>query len=202
MISPRPLRMLATVMVPGFFALLFAALLGCGITVNDQDKKNPKVDIQTPMGSLKVDTQVDPKDIGLAVYPGATPYSESGEEGHGRANVNISSSMFGVKVIAAKFKTDDSPEKVLQFYRKEMDSMGKVIECPNGVDADVKGDNPSDWQQDVRCRTKPEPGRTSGEVDLAVGTKDHHHLVNVKPLDKGCRFALVYVETRGQRQTM
>ncbi|HXZ26749.1 MAG TPA: hypothetical protein VEG08_02000, partial [Terriglobales bacterium] len=93
-------------------------------------------------------------------------------------------------------------EKVLQFYRKELGAMGKMIECPNGVDADVKGDNPSDWKQDVRCRTAPESGRVSGQVDLAVGTRDHHHLVDVKPLDKGCRFALVYVETRGERQTM
>ena len=202
MISPRPLRMLTAVMVPGFLALLFAALLGCGITVNDQDKKNPKVDIQTPLGSLKVHTQVDPKDIGLALYPGATQVSDEKDHDSSSANVDISSPMFGVKVIAAKFHTDDSSGKVLQFYRKELGAMGKMIECPNGIDADVKGDDPSQWSQDVRCRTTAEVGRASGEVDLAVGTRGHHHIVNVKPTGKGCRFALVYVETRGQRQTM
>ena len=46
------------------------------------------------------------------------------------------------------------------------------------------------------------PITDAGEVDLAVGTRDHHNIVNVKPLDKGCRFALVYVETHGERQTM
>ncbi|HXZ26893.1 MAG TPA: hypothetical protein VEG08_02720, partial [Terriglobales bacterium] len=70
MIPDRSLRSVAAAAVPALSACLLAALLGCGMTVNDQDKKNPKVDIQTPMGSLKVNTQVDPKDIGLALYPG------------------------------------------------------------------------------------------------------------------------------------
>ena len=202
MTSPRSFRMLAAALGAALTALLLAASFGCGITVNDKDKKAQKVDITTPMGSLKVHTQVDPKDIGLALYPGATPYSKDDEEGHGRANVNISSPVFGVKVVAAEFQTDDSSDKVLQFYRKELGSLGKVIECPNGIDADVNGNNPSDWKQDVRCRTTPEPGRVSGEVDMAVGSRDHHHLVNVKPAGKGCHFALVYVETHGESQTM
>lgn len=201
MTSPRPLRIVAAALLAALTAVLLAVAFGCGVTVND-DKQAKKVDIQTPMGSLKVNTQVDPKDIGLALYPGATPYSETGEEEHGRANVNISSSVFGVKVIAAQFQTGDSPDKVLQFYRKELAAKGKFIECPNGVDADVKGNDPSDWKQDVRCRNTPEPTHIPGEVDMAVGTKDHHHLVSVKPAGKGCHFALVYVETRGERQTM
>lgn len=202
MTSPRSFRMLAAALGAALTALLLAASFGCGITVNDKDKNAQKVDIQTPMGSLKVHTKVDAKDTGLTLYPGATPYSETGDDAHGRANVDISSAVFGVKVIAAEFRTDDSPDKVLQYYRKELSSLGKVIECPNGVDADVKGDNTAEWQQEVRCRNTPEAGRTPGSVDLAVGTKNHHHLVGLRPLDKGCRFALVYVETRGGRQTM
>lgn len=202
MIAPRALRTVTAVVVSAFSALLLAALLGCGITVDDKDKKNQKVDIQTPMGSLKVNTKVDPKEIGLAIYPGARQVSAESDHNDSSANVNISSAMFGVKVIAAKFQTDDSPDKVLQFYRKELGTMGKMIECPDGIDADVKGDDPSQWKQDVRCRTTVEAGRASGEVDLAVGTRDHHHIVNLKPEGKGCRFALVYVETHGQRQTM
>ena len=202
MTSPRSFRMLAAALGAALTALLLAASFGCGITVDDKDKKAQKVDIQTPMGSLKVHTEVDPKDIGLALYPGATPYSTTGEEGHGRANVNISSAVFGVKVIAAEFQSDDSSDKVLQFYRKELAAKGKFIECPNGVDADVKGNDTSDWKQEVRCRETPQSGRVPGEVDLAVGTKDHHHLVNVKPAGKGSHFALVYVETRGERTTM
>jgi len=201
MTFPRPFRIVAAALFAALTVLLLAAAFGCGVTVND-DKKAQKVDIQTPMGSLKVRTEVDPKDIGLALYPGATPYSQTGDDDHGRANVNIASPVFGVKVIAAQFQTDDSSDKVLQFYRKELGSMGKMIECPNGVDADVKGNDSSEWKQEVRCRATPEHGRVSGEVDLAVGTRNHHHLVNVKPAGKGCHFALVYVETRGERQTM
>jgi hypothetical protein len=200
MTSARQIRIVAAALGAALTVLLLAAAFGCGITVSD-DKKDKKVDIQTPMGSLKVNTKVDPKDIGLALYPGATPYSKD-EDDQGHANVNIASPVFGVKVIAAQFQTDDSADKVLQFYRKELGTLGKIIECPNGVDADVKGNDSSEWKQEVRCRTTPEAGRVTGEVDLAVGARSHHHLVNVKPAGKGCHFALVYVETRGERQTM
>lgn len=201
MTSLRAFRIVAAALLAALTVLLLAGAFGCGVSVND-DKKAQKVDIQTPMGSLNVHTQIDPKDIGLALYPGARQVSDDSDHNDSSANVNISSPLFGVKVIAAKFQTDDSPDKVLQFYRKELAAKGKMIECPDGVDADVKGNDASEWKQEVRCRNTPEPGRVTGEVDMAVGTRNHHHIVNVKPDGKGSRFALVYVETRGERQTM
>jgi hypothetical protein len=56
---------------------------------------------------------------------------DSNDEHHS-ANVNISSSLFGLKVVALKYETDDPADKVLGYYRKEMGKYGKVIDCTGG----------------------------------------------------------------------
>ena len=56
------------------FALLIvsvALLAACSINVDDKDKKNEKVDIQTPFAKLKVNTSDKAADNGIPVYPGA-----------------------------------------------------------------------------------------------------------------------------------
>ena len=50
-------------------ALLLAA---CSINVDDKDKKNEKVDIQTPFANLKVNTSDKAADNGIPVYPART----------------------------------------------------------------------------------------------------------------------------------
>src|SRR5271166_4309979 len=110
------------------FAVLTMLLAGCSIKVDDKDKDAKKVDIQTPMANLKVDTSAASTDNGIAIYPGATPRPESGGDKH-RANVNISGLGFGVKVIAAEYVTPDSPEKVKDFYADKLKKFGNVLEC-------------------------------------------------------------------------
>jgi hypothetical protein len=67
-------------------------------TISDHKNENGKdnVDIKTPFGSLKVDEGVDARDTGLPLYAGAKPY-EKEKDGHNAANVNISSSFFGLR---------------------------------------------------------------------------------------------------------
>src|ERR1700759_434031 len=100
---------------------------GCKITSKGEDGKDKKVDIKTPFGSLKVDEDVDPKDTGLPLYAGAQRY-KSGNDSHG-ANVNISSGLFGVKVVAVEFTTPDAPEKVRSYYQDALKTYGKVVVC-------------------------------------------------------------------------
>ena len=94
----------------GFLCLL--ALAGCSVTTHEKDngKKND-VDIRTPFGSLSVkEGATDVRDTGLALYPGARVKKDSDDE-HLSANVNISSSLFGLKVVALKFESDDPSDK-------------------------------------------------------------------------------------------
>src|ERR1051326_6115485 len=108
-------------------ALLLAAL-GCSISENKKgDSENVK--IATPVGGLKVQTNIDPKEVGLAVYPGARIKPSEDSDHDKSANVNMNTPFFHLKVIALDYLSDDPPAKVLDFYKKEMGRYGKVLEC-------------------------------------------------------------------------
>ena len=183
----------------GAAATAAALLLGftaCSMNVDQQGEGHKKnnVDIQTPFGGLKVRTEVDPKEIGLPVYAGARRVPDDPHD-TSSANVTLGLPGFGMKVIAAKFASDDSPEKVLAFYRKEMKSYGEVTECKG--DLDMKGEG-SD--QEFTC--KPGSETSKEDVELAVGKGSSHRIVSVRPQAKGCTFGLVYLQMHGKEKTM
>ena len=171
--------------------LMFA---GCKISSKGEDGKDKKVDIKTPFGSLKVDEDVDPKDTGLPLYANSQRYRSSGDS-HG-ANVNISSSAFGVKVVVAEFTTPDAPEKVRSYYEDALKTYGKVVVCQGQYNNNVKVDRkPDDSDKPVDCSEGHSDN--PNEVQLKVGTKARQHVVAVKPDGSGSRFALVYVNAHG-----
>jgi hypothetical protein len=187
------------------FAFAFAALIclgtlaGCSVTTYDKTdgKKKDDVDIRTPFGSLSVrEGQADVKETGLALYPGAQPRKDSDDEHHS-ANVNISSSLFGLKVVAMKFASDDSPDKVLAFYRKDMGKYGKVVDCTGGFSMNF---HRHDKDAEVTC-----DGHDSDheyKEELKVGTENNQRIIAVKPSGNGSVFSLVYVRAWESKDTM
>jgi len=176
-----------------FFA--FAALVclgvlaGCSITTHDKGNgKKDDVDIRTPFGSLSVhEGQTDVKNTGLNLYPGARARKDSDDESHS-ANVNISSSLFGVKVVAMNFESDDAPDKVLAFYRKDMGKYGKVVDCSGGFSMNF---HHHDKDAEVTC-----DGHESDheyKEELKVGTENNQRIMAVKADGSGSVFSLVYV---------
>jgi len=166
-------------------ALALLPAIGCGIDVHEAER-GKNVDIKSVLGDVSVRTNVDNADTGLAVYPGARPLRERGEDQ--RANVNVSSRWFGVKVVAAKYQSDDAQDKILEFYRREMNTYGPVTECRGNVD--FRG-GPGSTR--MVCKGQS----SSDEVQLAAGTEDRQRVVAVKPRGSGSEFSLVYVNTRG-----
>ncbi|ABF43565.1 hypothetical protein Acid345_4565 [Candidatus Koribacter versatilis Ellin345] len=172
--------------------LMFA---GCKISERGEDGKDKKVDIKTPFGSLKVDEDVNPKDTGLPLYANSKRY-QSGNDSHG-ANVNISSGLFGVKVVAVEFTTPDAPDKVRAYYEDALKTYGKVVVCQGTYNNNVNVDRkPDDADRPVDC-SEGHSDNSDG-VQLKVGTKARQHVVAVKPDGSGTRFALVYVNARGK----
>jgi outer membrane murein-binding lipoprotein Lpp len=165
-------------------AVAVLVLTGCNVQKSKEQGGNEKVDIRTPVGGIKVNTEADAQDVGLAVYPGAT-LKPKGEGEHSSANVNISSSLFGVKVVALKYLSNDPPDKIKDFYKKELGKYGDVLDCKGGVKED--GDRISCGQ-----------GEHKDHTELVVGTKERQHIVSIKPDGKGTEFSLVYVQTRGK----
>jgi hypothetical protein len=177
-------------------------LAGCSVTEHkrqDEKGESKDVDIRTPFGSLSVRKTVDAKETGLATYPGARPKQDD-EHGNG-ANVNISSSLFGVKVVAVKFESDDPPEKVLNFYRKEMGRYGKVVDCTGSFNLKFHPRDKRDQDAEVTCNSGEGSGHEYKE-ELKVGTESNQRIMAVKPSGKGSEFALVYVRAHDDKDTM
>jgi hypothetical protein len=191
---PKPVSKLA---LPIVLSLL--AITGCSVTTHEKDNgKKDDVDIRTPLGSLSVKKgATDIKDTGLALYPGARATKDDDDDRHHSANVNISSSFFGVKAVVLKFESDDSSDKVLAFYRKDMGKYGKVVDCTGGFSMDF---HHHDKDADVTCDGHNGPGHDYKE-ELKVGTENNQRILAIKPRGNGSEFTLVYVRAWGHNDT-
>lgn len=185
--------------VKSAFCILLAALMfvsGCSINVKDKKESgDSKVDIKTPIGDLHVNEGADVRDTGLSLYPGAKPAPKEPGDDKKSANVNLSFGGFGLKVVAAEFVSDDTSDKVLDYYNKQLQHFGKPIECHgkwNGGDVNVNTNDNSGLSKPVSCRNSS----GSESTELKVGTEGNQHIVAVKNNGKGTRFALVYVRMR------
>lgn len=196
MLIPKVLDNKAKLMIAIAFTGLLA-LLACSVNVKDQNGENSKVDIETPVGAIHVNEQADVHDTGLPLYPGARQKSKTDHDSKS-ANVNISTEVFGVKVVALEYESDDPPDKLIAFYRDKMKKFGGVIECHTSK----HGGNVNTDIHDGHASSKPVSceGNNQGDVlELKTGTDDNQHIVSIEPEGKGTDFALVYVRTRGKQ---
>jgi hypothetical protein len=157
------------------------SLAACEIRVGPDEGKNRRdVDVQTPLGDLAVRGDAVPADVGVSVYPGARPL-EDGDDAD-RANVYLSSPFVDLRVAALKYLSDDQPDAIAEFYRKELAAYGDVTVCRGDLDFD----------DDDAPRCKARRGRR-GQLQVGVGSKGNFRLASVKPRGSGSEFAVVYV---------
>lgn len=195
------------VTIAGVALLLLA---GCSIHVKDAERdadgsKNKDVTIKSPFGGLHVRTNdVDAKDLGLTVYPGARLKEKAGDDHDNKADVNIDTPWFGLKVVALKYVSDDSQDKVWAYYKKELSKYGHVLECkPGSPDMDVvaKDDDQLTCHEHQRKDHNANLNLDSDEPSLRVGSQSHQRVVGFKkPFGGGTEFDLVYVATRGDEK--
>jgi hypothetical protein len=191
-------------------AFAFSALVvlpGCNVNVKkDSEGQDRKVDIETPVGGLHVSKAADVRDTGLPVYPGAR-LKENHKDDDGdsnRANVNISSSLFGLRVVAIEYLSDDSPEKLIAYYTDKLKKYGSVLECrtnKNHAGATMDSSDDSKESKQLKCEGDDNNGKV---VELKVGTRQSQHIVSIQPADSGngSDFGLVYVQVRGGKDTI
>lgn len=190
-----PARLLSALAVSG----LSLGLAACGINVKEKDngKGDKDVTIQSPVANLHVGKDVKGADTGIAVYPGAKLVEKDDDSGSDRANVNISTPFFGLKLVVVKYASDDPPQKLVDFYSKDLKRYGKILQChKSGSDAD--------WHVGIDSHDKPShsdqltcSGDDKGDtVELKVGSNNNAHVVAITPKGKGAEFALVYVHAR------
>ncbi|HET9784287.1 MAG TPA: hypothetical protein VFP94_04920, partial [Terriglobales bacterium] len=114
-----------------------------------------KVDINSPFGSLHVDPTPELSRLDMGMYPGAIPVSKEDRDSpffhsdHDRtgatdnldandlnslalehssgAEVRLSSGGKALLITVAEFRTADSPDKVLDLYRRQLGRFGTVV---------------------------------------------------------------------------
>ena len=191
-----------------FLTLLMAALALTACVNVKKSENGDNVDVKTPFGSVSVRTdEVKPEETGLNVYPGSKLVPKHGQD-NDQANVNISSPWGQLKVIALNYHSDDSPEKVLDWYRKDLQQKyGKFLEC-KGNEFSSRGSNHNNDNQ-LTCGSERGNGKNysfnsdeSNTLELKTGTDDKQHIVAVKPDNGGSNIALVYVQKHGEKDSI
>jgi hypothetical protein len=178
-----------------------ALFAGCSVSVKDHGEDgNSKVDIDTPLGGIHVDENADSRDTGLPVYPGARPKPKTHDGDTKRANVNISTFGFGLKVVALEYESDDPPGKIIAYYQGQLKKYGNVLQC-HSRHAKVDDDVPlvggkKGYVVDSKLTCDDDDG--SKTVELKAGTGDNQHIVSVDPEGKGSNFAIVWLRVRGK----
>ena len=184
---------------PASFVLLATlACVGCHVESNKKGNgDNVKVD--TPFGGLQVKTNdAAPTDgIGLPVYPGATPVKKKdGNKDDGSADVNMSFGAFKMRIKAASFHSEDSPEKIAAFYRAALAQYGDIIQCNHGNPVGT----PTQTSQGLTCDNKKNnhfSDTTSGDLELKTGSQQHQHIVALDHDGPGTKIGLVALDLPG-----
>jgi len=182
------------------FMLLAAAMFivsACSVNVKkEQNGQDKQVDIQTPVGGIHVSKGANPEDVGVAIYPGARLKQQDSNGDDKSANVNISGFGYGLKVVALQYESNDSPAKVVDYYKGQLKRYGKVLVCHTSqmdVDTDMKGLDQENGSHELTCE-----GKSGATVELKVGTKENQHIVAVEPAGSGSTFSLVFLRTHGK----
>jgi hypothetical protein len=165
---------------------------------SQSDSHDKSLDVRSPAGDMHVGKDADAEKAGLPLYPGARPKQEKDNT---PLNFGILTEAFGMKLVVAKYESDDRPDKIVDFYRGKLKKFGKVLEChsqKHGSDVELNSDDDSKDSKDKELKCDEDSGPV---IELKVGTEDNQHLVAVEPSDtgNGSTFALVYVYTRGKR---
>ena len=194
--------------------VLAGMLLGCRAE-STNDGRGEKV--TTPFGGVQIRTNEAAAEngIGVPVYPGATlvKKNEGKDQDNGSADINLSFGSMRLRVKVLSYRTDDAPEAVRSYYRKELGRFGTVITCvddrpvgeptrtPEGLTCDKGKDD------HVAANTHGE----TGAYELKAGSEQHQHTVSIEKDGSGSKFALVLVdlpksftlgdEDDGKRQT-
>ena len=180
--------------------VLFAA---CSVqTKNNAQGKPETVDIKTPFGSTHIETDPKAQATGFTVYPNSRPHHESGKDNDG-GSVNMS--MFGMNLAVAAFDTDDSPQKVLEFYDPQVKKYGAVLHCKiqSGVNSGGYGRNGESPTVCDHGEATDITAALNGEgIELKAGTNSDQHMVIIKTQGSGTQYVLLKLQHGKQGESI
>ncbi len=146
------------VVVSGITILLGLRFLSSNFNLS-VEQTGKGVAIKTPVGSFDVKKEVSEAQLGLPIYPG----SERLHEGDGGATISLGLPEHdNVRIVAAKYTTSDSVDKVRDFYQKQL---GTEVTKFKDRDAEGKTVFEIKRQKDQKI-VALKPGWNSTEIDL------------------------------------
>ncbi len=162
-----------------------------------KDGNDDNVKIATPFGgmSVKTNNSVVQSNVGLSLYPNASLVTKDKDNGAADVSMNFGSFHLGVKALS--YRTSDSPEKVLAFYRKDMARYGAVVLCKDNqaVGAPQRTQDGLSCSSDSQGSVHTDESGNAGE--LKAGSKQHQHIVSVDREGSGSKFGLVALDLPG-----
>jgi len=128
-------------------------------------------------------------DIGLPVYPGATPSPDRGEDSPG-ADLHLWGGAFGIRLQVLKLRTSDKVDAVARYYREAMTRQGSLVDC--GADPVVE---PVGGGKLLRCGSdRPPAGGRLYKLGFPGGVR----IVAIEPYEGGSRIQMVRLLVRGE----
>lgn len=160
--------------------------------------QNKNLDVRSSVGDLHLGADADARKAGLPLYPGARIRHD--EKDSSALNLGLLTDAFGIKLVIAKYESDDAPAKVIDYYRERLKKFGKVLECHThelGTEINDGSNNGDEHSKELKC----EGDNTGPVTELKVGTENNQHVVAIEPNKDhaGSIFALVYLYDRGKR---
>ena len=107
-------------------AVSSALSLGCLLTASAVARAQNNFDL-----AIHANSDVSPADIGLPAYPGATPAHKHGDD-KAAFDIGFSYGDTHFRMRGISYDSDDSPGRILDFYRKALGRYGDVLECDHG----------------------------------------------------------------------
>jgi hypothetical protein len=141
--------------------------------------------------NLHANSHATAKEIGLPMYPGATPFKDKDSDSSS-ADLGLVLNSLHVNLQVASFVTTDSPQQVLKFYRKPLAKYGEVLECNRGKPVGSL----TVTKSGLTCGDHKSGGMTvdgsdSGD-ELRAGTPEHFRIVGIDTTESGkTKFGLV-----------
>lgn len=165
-----------------------------------QDAQKPKdkdfsVSVQGPNtdAGLIVSARATAKEVGLPIYPGATPHKDPDKDDSSAANLGLWGNSFGFKLVVLKMESKDAPRKIADYYQRMLAKYGPVLDCTNAP----AQESDSEKSAKLTCGDdKPD----KGGMLFKAGTKEKQHIVGVQPNGTGTIFQLLYIEARGEKK--
>jgi hypothetical protein len=171
---------------------LLAALLSAGTALAGEPARSEGFS-----AGLTVQPRASAADIGLPLYPGATPERRAGDDSDGDsegASISLWGGSFGMDLYALKLRSSDSVEAVSRFYRDAMSRQGRVLDCSRGAAPDTAPPAAADSKL-ARCENeRGKPGGFLFKLALPGGVR----MVAIEPTTGGSRIQLVRLMLRGE----